>query len=311
MSYKLSSINDRITQDPIQFVQECEEAYNKKIVQAAESIHKNMDRSSIVLLSGPSGSGKTTTAKKITKALHQLGIEAQNVSLDNYFKTVDPKTAPKTPQGEIDFESPDCLDMQLLNTHFKKLDAGEEIRIPHFDFTRQERRTDRYDSLQLGSNEIAIFEGIHALNDCITYELPAAFFMFVSPISNIEDQGGVLISGAQLRLMRRILRDSSYRGTGPEITLKMWSNIMRGERLNILPYKGTANMMIDSFLPYEVSVMKQFIVRFADHVSPKARNFDVFKDILDALAKFGEIDPSAVPSDSVLREFIGGSAFKY
>ena len=139
MAYSLSKINDAVRSDPQGFVQESDEGYNKKIETAARKIADNLSKSRIVLLSGPSGSGKTTTAKKIEAKLEQMGINSHAVSMDNYFKTVDPETSPRNREGQIDYESPFCMDMDLLNQHFAALDRGEKILIPKFEFARQMR----------------------------------------------------------------------------------------------------------------------------------------------------------------------------
>lgn len=295
----------------MEYVLESEKYFNSRIRKAADEIFNNIDLSPIVLLSGPSGSGKTTTAKKLANELKRLGIKAENISLDNYFRTVDPATAPRTPAGDIDYESPSCLDMSLLNEHFRLLSAGEEIRIPHFSFAQQHRSPDKNTPMKLDKNEIAIFEGIHALNECITHEHPSAYRVFVSTLTDISDKGSPLIDSNGMRLVRRIVRDDYFRGADPQFTLKMWDNIRRGEMLNILPYKDSANISIDSALPYEISVMKQFTGDVFDKVPENAEHFDVLQQILSAFKRFEAINPAYVPPDSILREFIGGSIFEY
>ena len=139
MAYSLKEINDAVRSDPKGFVEECDAAYARKIESAARRIADNRSRSRIVLLSGPSGSGKTTTAKKIEARLEEMGIRSHAISMDNYFQTVDPETAPRNREGQIDYESPFCLDMDLLNRHFAMLDRGEKIHVPKFEFARQMR----------------------------------------------------------------------------------------------------------------------------------------------------------------------------
>ncbi|SHI19064.1 uridine kinase [Sporobacter termitidis DSM 10068] len=311
MTYDLSVINHRLSETPGDYVQESEKYFNSRVRKAADEIFNNIDQSPIVLLSGPSGSGKTTTAKKLALELKSLGINAYNVSLDNYFVTVDPVTAPRTPAGEIDYESPSCLDMTLLNSHFQRLAAGEAIDIPHFNFSQQARDSDRATPMKLGKSDIAVFEGIHALNECITHEHPAAYKIYVSTLTDITDGGEVLVDRASLRLVRRIVRDDYFRGADPQFTLEMWGNIRRGELLNILPYKDSANMTIDAALPYEISVMKQFTGGVFDKIQPDAGHYEVLQQVLDAFGRFETTDPALVPADSILREFIGGSSFEY
>ena len=143
MAYQLQEINRRIQSDVKEFLAECDENYNQRVSLAADKILSNLERSPIVLLSGPSGSGKTTTAMKIAEELQRRGVNTHAVAMDNYFTTVNPRTAPRTPEGDIDYESPQCLDMELLSRHFTALSNGEEILIPKYEFVRQMRNDSR------------------------------------------------------------------------------------------------------------------------------------------------------------------------
>jgi uridine kinase len=270
-----------------------------------------MDLSPIALLSGPSASGKTTTAKKLVADLRRLGMNAVIISLDNYFLTVDPDTAPRTPQGDIDYESPECLDMDLLHEHFIKLAAGEEILVPYFDFTKQARDDARQTPMKLGKNDIAVFEGIHALNGCIAGAYPEAYKLYVSTLTDVSLDGGVLIRHEHLRLVRRMVRDDLFRGADPAFTLGIWDNIRRGEKLNIIPYKNSADFTIDSALPYEICVMKQYTRATLDTVPAGSENYELLNRIRNAFDLFHTVDPVFIPGDSILREFVGGSVFDY
>ena len=214
-----------------------------------ETLLSNLDQSPIVLLSGPSGSGKTTTALKIAEELQRRGVNTHAVAMDNYFKTIHPKTAPRTPEGAIDYESPLCLDMELLDQHFTALTKGEEIIIPKYEFVRQMRNDSRGTPLKLGKNEIAVFEGIHALNDEITAQHPEATKLYISARSNVNDGAVLRFKGTWMRLTRRVVRDYNFRGTDATDTLDMWANVRRGEKLYISPYKHKADIMIDSSFP--------------------------------------------------------------
>ena len=250
MAYSLKEINEAVCSDPKGFVEECDAAYNKKIEAAARRIADNRSKSRIVLLSGPSGSGKTTTAKKIEAKLEEMGIQSHAIAMDNYFQTVDPETAPRNRDGLIDYESPFCLDMDLLNRHFKMLDRGEKIHIPKFEFARQMRSAIKSSPLRLGKDEIAIFEGIHALNDIITGKNPDAMKVYISARSNVVDSAGkVAFKGTWMRLARRTVRDAKFRAWEPSVTIKMWANVRRGEKLYISPFKDNADIQFDSSLP--------------------------------------------------------------
>ncbi len=312
MAYSLSKINDAVRSDPQGFVQESDEGYNKKIETAARKIADNLSKSRIVLLSGPSGSGKTTTAKKIEAKLEQMGINSHAVSMDNYFKTVDPETSPRNREGQIDYESPFCMDMDLLNQHFAALDRGEKILIPKFEFVRQMRSDIKSQPLQLGKDEIAIFEGIHALNDIITGRNPAAAKVYISARSDIlGDEGDIVFKRTWLRLERRTVRDSKFRAWKADVTVKMWANVRRGEKLYISPFKDNASIMFDSTLPYEISVIRAFAQPLFDHlrVSPDMERFEEVRQLAEAYPLFEILDEKYVASDSLIREFIGGGIY--
>ena len=311
MAYSLKQLNDAVRTDPQGFVQECDAAYNKKIESAARKIADNLKNSRIVLLSGPSGSGKTTTSKKIQAVLETMGIRAHAVSMDNYFQTLDPDTAPRNRDGDIDYESPFLLDMDLLNRHFRMLDRGERILIPKFEFARQMRSAIKSHPLQLGKDEIAIFEGIHALNDDIAGRSPQAAKLYISARSNINEGAVLRFKGTWMRLTRRAVRDYSFRGTGVARTLAMWANVRRGEKLYISPFKNKADIVFDSALPYEVPVMKNYALPILKSVPEDNERHDELLELVRAFDHFEVIDPELVAKDSLLREFIGGGSYKY
>ena len=312
MAYSLSQINEAVRSDPAGFVEESDAAYDKKIEAAARKIADNLSKSRIVLLSGPSGSGKTTTAKKIEAKLKELGINSHSVEMDNYFKTVDPETAPRNREGQIDYESPFCMDMDLLNRHFAALDRGERILIPKFEFARQMRSDIKSQPLQLGKDEIAIFEGIHALNDIITGRNPTAAKVYISARSDIlDDAGGVVFKRTWMRLERRTVRDSKFRAWKADVTVKMWANVRRGEKLYISPFKNNASIVFDSALPYEVSAIRPFAQPLFDHlrVSPDTERYEEVHQLADAYPKFEILDKKYISPGSLIREFIGGGIY--
>ena len=312
MAYSLAQINAAVHSDPRGFVQESDAAYDKKIEAAARKIAANLGKSRIVLLSGPSGSGKTTTAKKIEAKLEEMGIHSHAVAMDNYFKTVDPETAPRNREGQIDYESPFCMDMDLLNRHFAALDRGEKILIPKFEFARQMRSDIKSQPLRLGRDEIAIFEGIHALNDIITGRNPAAAKVYISARSDFLGDGGeVAFKRTWLRLERRTVRDAKFRAWKADVTVRMWANVRRGEKLYISPFKDNASIMFDSTLPYEVSVIRAFAQPLFDHlrVSPDMDRYEEVHQLAAAYPLFDILDKSFIAPDSLIREFIGGGIY--
>ncbi|MCL2368784.1 MAG: nucleoside kinase [Oscillospiraceae bacterium] len=311
MTYDLKAINDRLRSDPKDFVLECDAEYWNKVEEAAGLISGNMQTSPVVLLSGPSGSGKTTTAQQIATALKRRGIGCTAISLDRYFITVDLKTVGRTPEGAIDYESPARLDMELIDEHFHMLNAREEILIPSFNFTRQIRNWAKATPLKLGQNEVAIFEGIHALNDDIAGRHPEAFKLYVSARSNIMDGENLIFKGTWMRLVRRMVRDNNFRGFDPTHTLTHWGDIRQGEKMYISPFKDRANYKFDSSLPYEVSLMKQFALPLFKILPPDAERFGVLGHIRPAFQKFTDLSAEMVPDTSLMREFIGGGVYKY
>ena len=314
MPYQLSEINDKIRKDPAAFLAECDAHYQERIHTAVDTILERMKVSPIVLLSGPSGSGKTTTAMKLEQELERRGVNSHTISLDNYFKTLNRKTAPRTPEGDIDYESPLLLDMELLDDTFSRLSRGEWVIVPHFEFARQMRNDSRGTPLKLEKNEIAIFEGIHALNDDIAGRHPEATGLYISARSDILEGNALRFKGTWMRITRRAVRDYNFRGTDLVETLSMWYNVRRGEKAHISPFKGRAQVVVDSSLRYEVPVFANYAAPLAeavDQVSPDNERFAELKQLVKAFRHFPPLDQELVPRDSLLREFIGGGSYHY
>ena len=310
MRYNIEDLNRNLRHDPKAFIAKCESEYDSHGEKAAAAIAANLSKSPIVLLSGPSGSGKTSTAFKLEQKLEERGIISHTVSIDDYFKTVDLRTSPRTPEGELDYESPHCVDMDLLNEHFDHLNEGKEIHIPRFLFSRQKRSANIVKKLKLKENEIAIFEGIHALNDEITAPHPEAEKIYISANAELYDSDSDdCFPGTWLRLMRRVVRDERYRGASAAYTIDIWDNVLRGERLYIDPFKDRADISINSALLYEVSVMKQYAAPLFLSLPADHKQRQEISEILEALERFIDIPADLIPSVSLLREFIGGSVY--
>ncbi len=306
MPYRLDQINQAVRQDPAAFMAAGDAAFHEKVCRAADLIQSHRDKSPVVLLSGPSGSGKTTTAGMINAELERRGIHTHTISMDDYFLTPDPNTAPRTPDGEMDFESPLMLDLALLDDHFSRLARGEEILLPHFEFARRMRNDSKGTPLRLGPDEVAIFEGIHALNTTITGKHPEATRLYISARSDVVDgEGKVCFKGTWMRLTRRAVRDYNFRGTDVKGTLDMWANVRRGEKLYISPYKQTAHMLFDSSLPYEVSVMACYARPLLAAVPEENQRRHELLELIASFDLFEPIDPATVPAASLLHEFIG------
>ncbi len=311
MAFDLEEINRAAAENPAGFITACEQQYNQRIADTAEKIIQNLSRSPIVLLSGPSGSGKTTTAMKIRDELSRRGVGSHSISMDNYFKTVRPESVPRTEEGMPDLESPLCMDMDLLNEHFTMLSQGKKIFVPRYEFARQMRTMEPSQSLQLKEREVVIFEGIHALNTCITSAHPEAFKLYVSARSNIvDDAGEYAFKATWLRLVRRVSRDALFRGADPEDTMRMWQNVRKGEIRNISPYKNQADVKLDTAFAYEACLMRPIAEPLFAHV-PEDIPYQEIRQVGPALQKFTPIDLAYLPSDAMLREFTGGGIYEY
>ena len=308
MAYKLDEINLRTVRDPKEFMEECDAVYIQRLEEAVRRILDNKKRSPIILLSGPSGSGKTTTSIKIAEAMEKHGICAHYVAMDDYFKTVDHST-PRTPEGELDLESPLCLDMELLNRHFSQLANGERIYVPKYEFSRRMRVQAPSKSIKLGSDEMVIFEGIHALNTMITDVHPEAFKLYISARSDVEFQGSIVFKRTWFRLVRRMVRDYKFRGSDPLETMSMWGNVRRGELHYISPYKDQADFRFDTSFAYEPAVFNVTATKLFQAVPEGIDRFDELRKVLPALQLFGVIDEDLVADDALIREFIGGGIY--
>ena len=311
MTLDIREINRRIKRDPECFVGECENSYEKSIDNAAKKIAERINESSVVLISGPSGSGKTTTSLKLERRLEELGIGTHAIALDDYLRTVNPDTAPRTEDGKIDYESPYSLDMELLKKHIEEIIAGREILLPEFDFANQ-RRAEKVTPLTRKKNEIVIFEGIHALNDDITSATGShGIKLYISARSSFMMDGSIFYKGTWTRLTRRVVRDDLYRGVDANFTLGIWDGIRRGEKLYISPFKDKADIIINSTHSYELTVLKKHFLRTVAAVPEGIPRYEEVCRLCESINAFDDMEDKFVPKDSLLREFIGGGSFEY
>ena len=311
LNYDLNDINFKTVADPKGFIEECDAVYHGEVRAAADMIAEHLSVSPIVLLSGPSGSGKTTTAMKVAEALLEKGINTHYVSMDDYFNTVTPETVPRTPEGDMDLESPLCLDMDLLNKHFTQLEKGERIYVPKYEFSRQMRVQEPNKSIKLKKDELVVFEGIHALNDMITNVHPEAFKLYVSARSDVLFNGEIVFRRQWFRLVRRLVRDYKFRGSDPQYTMSLWGNVCRGETKYIVPFKKKADFTFDTTHGYELAVFNNTATKLFQSVPEGIERFEELRKVLPALQLFGVIDEDLVSPDSLIREFIGGGIYEY
>ena len=304
--YTLKYINHRDECDAEAFVNDCEEHYHRQLHLVADQIAANCKRKPVVLLNGPSSSGKTTTNDRLGRILELAGIHAHMISMDDYYRTSGTYDIPFDKENGVnDLESPECMDLDLLRDHLTRLVAGEEIMVPRFDFeTRTSHRNER--AVQLHKDEIVMIEGIHAFNPVIMGDLEKhATSVYLSVASVLLTDRNVRVEPHMLRFLRRAMRDSLFRSSPVEYTLKQWNSVRRGERLYISPYRGQADLTVDTYLPYETNILMQYLSEKLQDEEKMLEQADLapLSAILD---KVSPIDYKPyMPEDSVLHEFIG------
>ena len=304
--YTLKYINHRAECDAEAFVNDCEEHYHRQLHLVADQIAANCKRKPVVLLNGPSSSGKTTTNDRLGRILELAGIHAHMISMDDYYRTSGTYDIPFDEENGVnDLESPEGMDLDLLRDHLTRLVAGEEIMVPRFDFeTRTSHRNDR--AVQLHKDEIVMIEGIHAFNPVIMGDLEKhATSVYLSVASVLLTDRNVRVEPHMLRFLRRAMRDSLFRSSPVEYTLKQWNSVRRGERLYISPYRGQADLTVDTYLPYETNILMQYL---SEKLQSEERMLEQ-ADLAPLSAILDRVSPidykPYMPEDSVLHEFIG------
>ncbi|HUT64608.1 MAG TPA: nucleoside kinase [Spirochaetota bacterium] len=284
--------------------------HEKKIAQIADIITKGVDRRRIILLAGPTSSGKTTFAKRLTVQLLANGISPQVVSLDNYYL---PRVRmPKDKEGNTDYESLYALDIDLINSHLKLLLQGKSINVPRYDFKTGERFSEGK-AVRLMENQIVIIEGIHALNEELTpyIDREQKYKIYVSVLTQLNIDVINRIPTSTVRLIRRIVRDSRFRGHTAKATLGLWPQVRSSEERNIFPFGEEADIMFNSSLVYEMSVLRGYAEPLLKDIGEEDDVYTEAKNLLRFLGNFLYITPENVPLTSILREFIGESGFHY
>ncbi|MCL2072519.1 MAG: nucleoside kinase [Marinilabiliaceae bacterium] len=307
----ISDLNRQILKgDAEVLIQVSEALQEKKIAQIADQIATLKDMLKIVLISGPSSSGKTTFGKRLATQLIVSGIIPINISLDNYF--VNRELTPLDENGEYDFEALDAIDLKLFNDQMVQLLEGNEIEIPTFSFENGERFYDGT-KLKMEPGNILIIEGIHGLNPKLTEAInpDAKYKIYISALTSINIDDLTRIPTTDNRLLRRILRDYKYRGYSAQNTIARWESVRRGEDLHIFPYQEEADVMFNTALLYEFAVLKPFVEPILLEVQPNQPEFSEATRLLKFLSYFKPIISNNIPPTSILREFLGGSSFKY
>ncbi len=318
--HTVECLNARIARGEFpEIVRETDRAYNEDITIASEMIGERRDGVKIVIIAGPSSSGKTTTTIKLSHLLRKMGLSLVPLTVDNYF--FDLELHPKDEYGDYDFETPQALDLELINEHLARLIAGEEVQIPFYDFKTGKRHVSRTTPMRVRPSDIILIDSLHGLFADMAQGVDdeLKFKLYIEPLLQMKGPYGKFVRWTDLRLMRRMVRDAIHRAYKPQQTLEHWHYVRRSELRNIIPYVNTTDYIVNSGLPYELPVMRaRLFDRFEKWVE-QYRDDPLREDAFTRAERVHHLlksvtpveDDSAIPPDSLLREFIGGSCYEY
>jgi len=305
----VGALNDKIVSGGINDLILAQEALQeKKIADIAEMITEQKGKK-FVMIAGPSSSGKTTFSHRLSIQLMAHGMKPHPIAVDNYF--VEREKTPRDEFGEYDFESLQAIDIEQFNKDMNALLRGETVEIPEFNF-RTGSREYKGNFKNLGPDDILVIEGIHCLNDQLSYSLPqeSKFKIYISGLTQLNIDEHNRIPTTDGRLIRRLVRDARTRGISEKQTIAMWASVRRGEERNVFPYQEEADVMFNSALIYELSVLKQYAEPILFAIDRQAPEYGEAKRLLKFLDYFITVGTEYIPKNSILREFIGGSCFK-
>ena len=307
--FNVCDVNALVSQGMIEeFIRTNELYLQKNILKAAEKI-VSLQNKRIILVAGPSSSGKTTTSKKLSVALKTFGKNILNISLDDYY--VDQINMPIEAIKNRDFESIDLLDLELLNKQIDSLLKYESVILPKYDFITG-KKTFNNQPVKINEDYIIIIEGLHALNDLLLTNVSSdiLYKLYISPFEPLSIDRHNHLSTLDLRLIRRIVRDSKFRGVTAEETIKSWQKVREGEERYIFPYMKNVDSVLNTSLIYEMGILKVYAEPLLYSVPVTSKAYKEAKRLIDFLKIFYPIPSEWVEKNSLLREFIGGSIFK-
>lgn len=305
----VGSLNEIVKKGCINEIIRISEAlHEKKIAQIADMIAFNEDKKKVILIAGPSSSGKTTFAKRLSIQLRVNGLRPVTVSLDDYF--VNREKTPKDEDGEYDFEALEAIDIELFNKHLSKLIDGEEVDVPIFNFPKGSRENHTR-KLKIDDDQLLIIEGIHGLNDQLTVSIPKSkkFKIYISALTSMNIDDHNRIPTTDTRFIRRIVRDHQFRGCSAINTINRWPSVRRGEEKNIFPFQEESDVMFNSSLIFELGVLKILAEPLLMEIDQSQPEYSEAKRLIEFLSNFLPIDSKEIPTNSIIREFIGGSCF--
>ena len=317
--HTVARLNERLARGEFPaIVQESDAAYEEDVATAADLIVARRDRVKVVIIAGPSSSGKTTTTYKLAHRLRRAGLSLVALNVDNYF--LDLELHPRDEFGDYDFETPQALDLDLINDHLVALLAGRLVHLPHYDF-KTGRQTDQTTPLRLGPADILLIDTLHGLYAPMTAGVAdeRKFRLFIETLLQIKGDDGRFVRWTDLRLMRRMLRDAAHRAYDPRQTLLHWHYVRSSEMRHIIPFIHTTDYIVNGALPYELPIMRP---RLIDHFARWEADYRDDPNRQDAWLRAQRVhrllrsvapvpDDSPIPPTSLLREFIGGSAYPY
>ena len=309
----VGELNSRILQgDTSEMIKIAEAVHSRQYSKIGDQIYEahRTRGAKVVLISGPSSSGKTTSAKRIGIQLRVLGLSPVLISLDDYF--VNREDTPRDEDGDYDYEALEALDLARLNDDLKRLIEGQSVEIPRYDFITGTRQWHEH-PLKLGENSILIMEGIHGLNPKLTPALDEGlkFKIYLSCFTSVAMDNTTRIHTTDNRLLRRITRDYRTRGNNAYNTIARWPSVRRGEEKHIFPYQENADVMVNTSLFYELGVLRPIVEPILREIPDTVPEYGEAHRLLQFLDNFVPVSPEEIPLDSVLREFVGGSSFKY
>lgn len=304
----VARINKYVSEERVvDFINLCEAKHSRMLVELGEAIEKQKHTLRLICIAGPSSSGKTTFANRLRIELMSRGFQPIRISIDDYYLPKD--QAPKDHDGKPDLENIHALNIALFNEHLAQLLSGQEVQLPTSKFDASLTSPKK---LKIENDTLIIIEGIHALNDSLTAVVgkEQKYKIYISPQSQINYDDHNPISLTDLRLLRRMVRDKKYRGSPAEQTMDMWPSVRRGEFKWIYQTQEEANYVFNSFLPYELCVMKRYAIPVLSSIEKESIYFPTAERLIRMLKYFVDMDEKWIPSNSLIREFIGGSCFR-
>ena len=302
----VGALNDKIAAGDMSHLILIQEALQEKRIAEIAAQIAERKTAKIVMIAGPSSSGKTTFSHRLSVQLEAIGLKPHPIAVDNYF--VNRVDSPRDENGNYNYEILECLDVEQFNQDMQALLRGERVELPYYNFKKGEREY-KGDFLKLGKDDILVIEGIHCLNDRLSYSLPreSKFKIYISALTQLNIDEHNRIPTTDGRLLRRMIRDARTRGASAQDTIRMWPSVRKGEEENIFPYQEEADAMFNSALIYELAVLKQYVEPLLFGIPKDCPEYTEAKRLLKFLDFFIGVSSEDIPKNSILREFIGGS----